>query len=250
MDAKLKIRQAKRSKDKTLDLSNMELREIPIDIQQLTMLESLNVSNNKLTSLKRVEDLPNLREIIASNNQISALHNELQDMYCLDTLILIGNPVVNQHPEIAKIEGDEAGLQAALDQYFSGAPRNQSSAFAAETGSSFKVQNSQPGSGAPNNTEKQNIGIVMQGGISSNLQSNQAKTKPTQPIQPMPSHKPSQTAYGGFGLSKADMTKADKEMASAAFERQPTQNQQQTQAQQKALPKFSFMKSGGNPTLA
>jgi hypothetical protein len=35
-------------------------------------------------------------------------------MYCLETLILVGNPVVNQHPEIAKIEGDEAGLQAAL----------------------------------------------------------------------------------------------------------------------------------------
>jgi Leucine-rich repeat (LRR) protein len=32
------------------------------------MLESLNISNNKLVSLKRIEDLPNLREIIASNN--------------------------------------------------------------------------------------------------------------------------------------------------------------------------------------
>lgn len=74
MDVKLKIRQAKRGKEKSLDLSNLELREIPVDIQQLTMLESLNVSNNKLTSLKRVEDLPNLREIIASNNQIAQLH--------------------------------------------------------------------------------------------------------------------------------------------------------------------------------
>jgi internalin A len=77
MDVKLKIRQAKRGKEKSLDLSNLELREIPVDIQQLTMLESLNVSNNKLTSLKRVEDLPNLREIIASNNQITQLHQEL-----------------------------------------------------------------------------------------------------------------------------------------------------------------------------
>lgn len=73
----------------------MALREIPVDIQQLTMLESLNLSNNNLTSLKRVEDLPNLREIIANNNQIASLHVELQDMYCLETLILVGNPVVN-----------------------------------------------------------------------------------------------------------------------------------------------------------
>lgn len=68
MDVKLKIRQAKRSKDKVLDLSGLDLREIPVDIQQLTMLESLNVSKNKLTSLRRVEDLPNLREIFAGNN--------------------------------------------------------------------------------------------------------------------------------------------------------------------------------------
>ena len=95
MDVKLKIRQAKRSKDRNLDLSGMALREIPVDIQQLTMLESLNLSNNNLTSLKRVEDLPNLREIIANNNQIASLHAELQDMYCLETLILVGNPVVN-----------------------------------------------------------------------------------------------------------------------------------------------------------
>jgi Leucine-rich repeat (LRR) protein len=61
MDVKLKIRQAKRSKDKELDLSGLDLREIPVDIQQLTMLESINLSNNKLVSLKRVEDLPNLR---------------------------------------------------------------------------------------------------------------------------------------------------------------------------------------------
>jgi hypothetical protein len=31
-------------------------------------------------------------------------------MYCLETLILIGNPVVNQHPEIAKIEQDEQAI--------------------------------------------------------------------------------------------------------------------------------------------
>lgn len=110
MDVKLKIRQAKRSKERSLDLSNMDLREIPVDIQQLTLLESLNVSNNQLTSLKRVEELPNLREIIANNNQIAQLHSELQDMYCLETLILVGNPVCNMHPEIARIEGNESAL--------------------------------------------------------------------------------------------------------------------------------------------
>ena len=105
------------------------------------MLESLNISNNKLTSLKRIEDLPNLREIIANNNQISSLHPELQDMYCLETLILVGNPVINACPELARIEGNETALQNALATYFSGGPRPETG-IAAETGSSFKVTNS------------------------------------------------------------------------------------------------------------
>jgi internalin A len=70
-DIKLKIRHAKRGNERQLDLSGMGLSEIPVDIVQLTMLETINLSNNKLTSLRRLEQLPNLREIIAPNNQIS-----------------------------------------------------------------------------------------------------------------------------------------------------------------------------------
>jgi Leucine-rich repeat (LRR) protein len=54
-DIKLKIRHAKRGNERSLDLSGMGLSEIPVDITQLTMLEVINVSNNKLTSLRRLE---------------------------------------------------------------------------------------------------------------------------------------------------------------------------------------------------
>jgi Leucine-rich repeat (LRR) protein len=54
-DIKLKIRHAKRGNERSLDLSGMGLSEIPVDITQLTMLEIINVSNNKLTSLRRLE---------------------------------------------------------------------------------------------------------------------------------------------------------------------------------------------------
>lgn len=67
-DVKLRIRHAKRANERAIDLSGMGLSEIPVDVTQLTMLETLNVSNNKLSSLRRVEQLPNLREIIAHNN--------------------------------------------------------------------------------------------------------------------------------------------------------------------------------------
>lgn len=94
-DAKLRIRHAKRGNEKSLDLSNLGLSEIPVEIQQLSLLESVNVSNNRLTSLVRLEQLPNLREIQANNNSIASLHPELQDLYCLDSVCLVGNPILN-----------------------------------------------------------------------------------------------------------------------------------------------------------
>ena len=117
-DIKLRIRHAKRGNEKTLDLSGMGLSEIPVDITQLTMLETLNVSNNKLNNLRRVEQLPNLREIIANNNQIAQLHIEIQDMYCLDSISLIGNPICNMNPDLACITQNESAVQAALNKYF------------------------------------------------------------------------------------------------------------------------------------
>lgn len=73
-DIKLKIRHAKRGNEKSLDLSGCGLSELPSDIMQLSMLEVLVVSNNKLTNLRKVESLPNLRVIDASNNNITSLH--------------------------------------------------------------------------------------------------------------------------------------------------------------------------------
>ena len=69
-DAKLKIRHAKRGNERHLDLSGMGLSDLPADLKQLTMLESINVENNKLTSLKTIEQLPNLKSVNAQNNQI------------------------------------------------------------------------------------------------------------------------------------------------------------------------------------
>lgn len=40
------------------------------------------------------------------------------DMYSLDTVYLFGNPVVNQNPQLAKIEGNQATLKKALESYF------------------------------------------------------------------------------------------------------------------------------------
>ena len=107
-DIKLKIRHAKRGNEKALDLSGLGISELPADITQLTMLEILNISNNKLKDLRKIESLPNLRVVDASNNNIASLHQELADMFSLDTLYLFGNPVVNSNPQLAKIEGNSS----------------------------------------------------------------------------------------------------------------------------------------------
>ncbi len=59
-DIKLKIRHAKRSQAKELDLKGIGMSEVPPDILQLTMLEKLDVSGNKLQNLNRITQLPNL----------------------------------------------------------------------------------------------------------------------------------------------------------------------------------------------
>ena len=94
-DAKLRIRHAKRGNEKSIDLSNLGLSEIPTEILQLSALETVNVSGNRLSSLERLGQLPHLRDIIAQNNNISTLHEELLDLYFLDSINLVGNPIVN-----------------------------------------------------------------------------------------------------------------------------------------------------------
>ena len=121
-DVSLKIRHAKRGNEKHIDLSNMSLIELPSDLFKLGLLESINLSNNKLTNLRRIEQLPNLREIVAQNNQISQLPSEMSELYCLETIVLLGNPIVNSNPGLARIENNEEMVQQALDSYFNGTP--------------------------------------------------------------------------------------------------------------------------------
>jgi hypothetical protein len=41
-------------------------------------------------------------------------------MYSLDTIYLFGNPIVNNYPQLAKIENNASGIKKALDGYFGG----------------------------------------------------------------------------------------------------------------------------------
>lgn len=126
-DIKLKIRHAKRSGSTFLDLSGHDMSDIPIDIKQLTMIERLNIANNKLTDISKIMGLPNLKEVHAGNNNISSLSSDIQQMLSLETLILIGNPICNLHPDLASIEKDSSALKDALSEYFGGSPNGLTS---------------------------------------------------------------------------------------------------------------------------
>lgn len=119
-DIKLKIRHAKRGNERSIDLSGMGLIELPLDINQLTNLESINLSGNKLTNLRGIEALQELKSINAQNNNIGSLHEEFQELERLESLNLVGNPIVNQNPGLARIENNGSVMQDALYDYFSG----------------------------------------------------------------------------------------------------------------------------------
>ena len=40
------------------------------------------------------------------------------DMFSIETLYLFGNPIVNNNPQLAKIENNQSQLKKALEQYF------------------------------------------------------------------------------------------------------------------------------------
>lgn len=62
-DITLKIRRVKRSGETKLDLSGMSLTEIPDDVFGLVSLETLDISNNKISSLGRIGCLMNLKNL-------------------------------------------------------------------------------------------------------------------------------------------------------------------------------------------
>ena len=57
-------------------------------------------------------------------------------MYSLDTLYLFGNPIVNQNPQLAKIENNQALIKKAFDQYFGASSSGGLSSLIGGSGSS------------------------------------------------------------------------------------------------------------------
>ena len=70
-----RIEQEKRLKTGELDLKQCELAEIPKEVNQLTWLETLDLSFNKITEIQNLDKLSNLTLLDLSFNQITVIKN-------------------------------------------------------------------------------------------------------------------------------------------------------------------------------
>jgi len=91
-EAQKRIAECKSTKSKSLDLSKLNLTEIPAEINELVWLEELNLHYNQISEIKGLEELTALTELYLSINQISEIKG-LENLTTLTKLDLSSNQI-------------------------------------------------------------------------------------------------------------------------------------------------------------
>ncbi len=90
--AKNRIQRAKQKGATKLDLSRLNLSELPEDISQLTQLQELNLHSNQLTALpESLGQFSQLQQLYLGANQLTALPEALGQLTQLQRLYLHSN---------------------------------------------------------------------------------------------------------------------------------------------------------------
>ena len=97
--ARQRIEENKKSKDPSLNLSNLELTRIPQEIKNFAWLEQLYFDQNQINKIEELEKLAQLQVLFLDQNQINKIEG-LEKLAQLQTLSLDQN-------QINKIEGLE-----------------------------------------------------------------------------------------------------------------------------------------------
>jgi len=80
----------------SLDLSNLNLKDLPLEISNLTQLEELRLSNNNLQTLPpEIGNLGGLQELYLGHNRLQHLPPEINNLTELRKLYLAGNQFPN-----------------------------------------------------------------------------------------------------------------------------------------------------------
>ena len=116
-DIRLKIRHVKRGGETKLDISGMGLTEIPDEIFELTQLETLDISDNRIMSLGKIGALHKLKNLYAHKIKISVLPDDIKDLAKLENLKLDGNPVAVNNSKLSIVFGVKK-VQDVLESYF------------------------------------------------------------------------------------------------------------------------------------
>lgn len=121
--ASTRIERARRSQSIHLDLSFLDLAELPESISQLTQLQTLNLSYNQLTELpESIGQLSQLRTLKLSNNELTELPEWLRNLKALRLLDLRKNHALGLPAEVLCYRlGNYEGLAQTskiLDYYF------------------------------------------------------------------------------------------------------------------------------------
>lgn len=93
-----RIEEASKSRQAYLDLSNLNLKNIPREISELPWLEILNLSHNRIENTNGLESLKNLRELNLSHNEVKTL-NGVCRLEKLNVLYLGNNELEKFHIE-------------------------------------------------------------------------------------------------------------------------------------------------------
>ncbi|HEY9800990.1 MAG TPA: COR domain-containing protein [Leptolyngbyaceae cyanobacterium] len=98
-EAEQRIEKARQEEAIKLDLSNMELTEVPEAIASLSVLQQLDLSGNQLSQLpEAIASLSRLQKLYLSNNQLSQLPEAIASLSKLQRLYLSNNQL-SQLPE-------------------------------------------------------------------------------------------------------------------------------------------------------
>jgi Leucine-rich repeat (LRR) protein len=109
-DADWRISRAKWTGAIELDLSGLELRNLPYALHQLTQLQALNLSNNQLTTLlNSLGRLTELQSLDLHNNRLTVLPHFLGRLTQLHSLDRRNNALSDPPPEVIE-QGTEAVL--------------------------------------------------------------------------------------------------------------------------------------------
>ncbi|HST52411.1 MAG TPA: COR domain-containing protein [Pyrinomonadaceae bacterium] len=122
--AEARIQEARRNHATSLDLSGMNLTELPESITQLSQLQMLSLDDNQLTTLpESITRLSRLQRLSLDNNQLTTLPESLRELKGLERLYLhrnesLGIPAEVLGPSWTEFKETPAKAAAILDYYF------------------------------------------------------------------------------------------------------------------------------------